>query len=161
MRLLFPWCQLQSGLRGCIRNLTKAMHMLRAKSPLQQSQKMWAINAAAEHICGNIQICIVCREPTIDQGADAVSCLHDWDAVRHPCCPLALCTLKVMQGSHFCTASLYPGRGCSQHSMVLCADGEQVAVDMLGGLSSVPENRRQEVQQQLAQLKSLAEAALR
>ena len=44
---------------------------------------------------------------------------------------------------------------------MLCADGEQVAVDMLGGLSSVPENRRQEVQQQLAQLKSLAEAALR
>ena len=43
----------------------------------------------------------------------------------------------------------------------MLADGEQIAVDMLNGLSSVPENRRQEVQQQLAQLKSLAEAALR
>ena len=42
-----------------------------------------------------------------------------------------------------------------------CADGEQIAVDMLSGLSSVPENRRKEVQQQLTQLKSLAEAALR
>lgn len=44
---------------------------------------------------------------------------------------------------------------------MLCADGEQIAVDMMTGLSSVPEDRRQEVQQQLTQLKSLAEAALR
>lgn len=53
--------------------------------------------------------------------------------------------------------------GKLEHSGDLCmlADGEQIAVDMLNGLSSVPENRRQEVQQQLAQLKSLAEAALR
>lgn len=46
-------------------------------------------------------------------------------------------------------------------SMTLNVDGEQIAVDMLSGLSSVPEDRRQEVQQQLIQLKSLAEAALR
>ncbi len=44
---------------------------------------------------------------------------------------------------------------------MMYADGEQIAVDMLSGLSSVPEERRQEVQQQLTQLKSLAEAALR
>ncbi|KAL3135805.1 hypothetical protein ABBQ32_007367 [Trebouxia sp. C0010 RCD-2024] len=57
------------------------------------------------------------------------------------------------------------GRGAKTKAgsaiVITCADGEQVAVDMLGGLSSVPENRRQEVQQQLAQLKSLAETALR
>lgn len=45
--------------------------------------------------------------------------------------------------------------------MMMHADGEQIAVDMLSGLSSVPEERRQEVQQQLTQLKCLAEAALR
>ena len=56
---------------------------------------------------------------------------------------------------HAASLLVHIGRVC------MYADGEQIAVDMLSGLSSVSENRRQEVQQQLNQLKSLAEAALR
>lgn len=72
---------------------------------------------------------------------------------------------KAQFGGAFATVVKKAGRGAKTQAgnaiVVTCADGEQIAVDMLSGLSSVPEDRRQEVQQQLTQLKSLAEAALR
>lgn len=72
---------------------------------------------------------------------------------------------KAQFGGAFATVVKRAGRGAKTNAgnaiVVTCADGEQIAVDMLSGLSSVPEDRRQEVQQQLTQLKSLAEAALR
>ncbi|DBB08089.1 hypothetical protein WJX82_010392 [Trebouxia sp. C0006] len=72
---------------------------------------------------------------------------------------------KAQFGGAFATVVKKAGRGAKTQAgnaiVVTCTDGEQIAVDMLSGLSSVPEERRQEVQQQLTQLKSLAEAALR